>query len=303
MFSWIPSTFSLVRRNFGAMAVATIITLLGALLMMVPMVVVMFHSLAGLGAPGVPLPQDMTPFFIAYGVGILVGLLLMPPLLAGWFRLCAAADRGESVSGAQILAPYREGDTWLRLVVYALLALISYVVVLAVLLLPFHGLFNEMLAMSAAQHAALATGGQPPPPSFAMIGQIMLLYVVVLPTMFVLQFIYMVGFAEVSLRPTSPVRAFADAAGGMLRNLLKLLLLMICVGMGAGAVIFAVMLVVMLLGAVLSLIPGIGPIFMVVLMLVFELVLMLLIYPLMFGGHYYVWKGMLGDETPPALPA
>ena len=294
MFGWIPATFRLVAGNFGAMVVATILTLLAGLLLAAPFLFFMFQSMPALGSAGVPQPQDMTGFWVAYGVLIVASLVVMPPLLAGWFRLCAAADRGEAISGTQVLGPYRDPGAWARLLVFVLLGTLAYVAVFALMFLMFRGAFTEIIAMNAAQQAALATGAEPPAPSMAVLGQIFLMYVVLLPTMFVLQFIYMVGLAEVALRPTSGVQAFAEAAGGVLRNLVKLLVLMFCVGMLAGVAIMLVAVVVALLAVGLAFI---SPVLMGIVVGLLYLALILVIYPLMFAGHYFVWKDMLGGEA------
>ena len=193
MFAWIPATFRLVGNNAGAMVAASLIMLLAGVVLMAPVFYFMFKSmLTGLGAPGVPQPQDMTAFWIAYAICIVAGLLLFPPMLAGWFRLCAGADSGHGVAATQILSVYGDGATWVRLIAFAFVAMLSYALVFGLMYLVFHGAFDELLAMQAAQQAALATGAPPPPPSMALLGQIFALYAVMLPTMFVLQFIYMV---------------------------------------------------------------------------------------------------------------
>jgi hypothetical protein len=171
MFGWIPSSFGLVTRNFGAMAGASLLTLLVGLLTMLPLLLVVFMSLKGLGSPGVPVaPPDMTPIVVGYCAMLVVGLALMPPLVGGWFRLCEAADRRERVSALQIFGPYRDGATWGRLVVFALLALLTYLVAFGALALLFRGVFTDLIALQAAQQAALLGGGPPPAPDMAMLG-------------------------------------------------------------------------------------------------------------------------------------
>jgi hypothetical protein len=294
MFGWIPATFRLVSRNFGAMVVASLLTFLLGALMALPMLLAVFKSLSGLGSPGVPVtPPDLTLFWVMYGVTILVALLLGPPLLAGWFRLCEAADRGVRPSGSTVLSPYRDGGTWVRLVLLALLATLLYVLFFALMFLLFRGVFTELATMQAAQLA----GGTPPPPSPAMLGKILLMYVVMMPLLFLLQFVYMVGLAEVSLRPTGPVQAFLGAAQAVLRNAFKLLLLMICVGMVAGVIGAIVAVVLAVLAAVLALL---SPVLMGVAIAVIYLAVLLVAYPLMFAGNFYAWKDLLGEGIPPS---
>jgi hypothetical protein len=291
MFGWIPATFRLVSRNFGAMIVASLLTLLLGVLMALPMLLAVFKSLSGLGSPGVPVaPPDLTLFWVMYGVTIVVGLLLGPPLLAGWFRLCEAADRNVGPSGSTVLSPYRDGGTWVRLVLLALLGALLYLLFLGLMFLLFHGVFTEIATMQAVQLA----GGTPPPPSPAMLGKILLMYAVMMPLLFLLQFVYMAGLAEVSLRPTGPVQAFLAALQAVLRNAFKLLLVMICLGVVAGFVGAIVAVVLALLAAVLALI---SPVLMGLAIGLVYLAVVLVVYPLMFAGNYYAWKDLLGEGT------
>ena len=298
MFGWIPATFRLVSGNFGAMAVATILTLLFGLLMAAPMFGWMIHSLKGLGSPGVPQPQEMTGFWITYAITIVVGIVLGPPLLAGWFRLCRDADRGAAVSGAQVLAPYTDAALWPRVLVFVLLGTLMYAAVFGLLFLVFGGAFTGLMAMQAANEAALRAGQSPPPPDMALLAQMMLMYVVMLPTLFVLQFVYMVGLAEVSLRPTSPVAAFTEAFKGVLRNVFKLLLLLFIVGAIAGVVMTILVLVFGLLAMGLAFI---SPILAMIVMGLVYVALLMVMYPMMFAGNYFVWKDMVGDDPPQAI--
>jgi len=296
MFGWIPATFRLVSRNFGAMTVATVLTFLLGCLMALPMLLAVFKSLSGLGAPGVPVaPPDMTFFWVMYGVTILVGLALGPPLMAGWFRLCDAADRGVRPSGRTVLSPYRDSGTWVRLVGLVLLASLLYLALFGLAFLVFRGAFSEIAAMQAAQLA----GAQPAPPSPAMLGSIFLMYVVMLPLLFLLQFVYMIGLAEVALRSTGPVQAFLGALQAVGRNAFKLLLLMLCLTMGFGAVFGVVAVVFAILAAVLALV---SPVLMGAAIALLYVVLLLVVYPLMFAGNYYAWRDLLGDGVPPVAP-
>jgi hypothetical protein len=291
MFGWIPATFRLVSRNFGAMVVASLLSLLLVALLALPMLLAVFNSLSGLGSPGVPVaPPDLTLFWVMYGVTVVLGLLAGPPLLAGWFRLCEAADRGVQPSGSTVLSAYRDVGAWVRLVLFALLGALLYLAFFGLMFLLFRGVFTEIATMQATQLA----GGTPPPPSPAMLGKILLMYVVMMPVLFVLQFVYMVGIAEVSLRPTGPVQAFLGAMQAVLRNAFKLLLLMICLGMVAGFVGAIVVFVLALLAAVLALL---SPVLMGLAIGLVYIALLLVVYPLMFAGNYYAWKDLLGEGT------
>ena len=286
MFGWIPSSFGLVTRNFGSMAGASLITLLVGLLMVLPLVLVIFASLKGLGSPGVPVaPPDMTPIVIGYCAMLVVGLALMPPLVGGWFRLCEAADRREAVSALQVLGPYRDGATWARLVVFALLAMLTYVVFFGAIVLLFRGAFTELMAMQAAQMA-----GMQPDPNPAVLGKILLMYAVMIPVGSLLQTVYMVGMAEVALRPTSALVALKDAFATVGRNLAKLLVFGFCLLVAFMVLAFVLGLLVALVFVALSFL---SPVISMVLVGLLYIAALCFIYPLMFAGGFYAWRSLL----------
>jgi hypothetical protein len=183
----------------------------------------------------------------------------------------------------------------MRLVGFALLAVLAYGLIFGLLFLAFHGLFDELLATQAAQAAAMATGAQPPPPSPAMIVKFLALEAVLIPVMIVLQFIYMVGFAEVSMRATPPIAALSLAAGGVFRNILKLVLFLFCFGMVLSV---GMMIVFLVFGLVAMLLAFVSPVLAIVVIAIAYVVFLAFVYPMMFAMHYYMWKAMLGDEAP-----
>lgn len=303
MFGWVSDTFGLVKRHFGAMSVASLLTICAGVLFALPIMLVMFKTVPMTGAvdPTNPVAMDMGLFLTVYVGVIVVALVLVPPLLAGWFRLIESADRGAEARGTSIFQPYGDFPTWRRLVGFMLLAMLMYFAVFAVVALAFGGVFTDLVAMQAAQNAALLSGQTPPTPDMSVIGRILLMYVFVLPVMLLLQFVYMLGLAEVSLRPTPVLVAFKDAFAGVLRNSLKLLLFMFVLGMVVGVVFSIIVLVLVLVVAALGMISKSLAAVAIVLMYI---PILLVMYPLMFAGHYMVWKSMLGSEPrAPLVPA
>jgi hypothetical protein len=297
MFGWIQATFALVKRNFGAMSVASLLNLAVLVLMMAPMFFVMSKAMVAIAAgnPSDPFGGNTGLFLGLYALSMLIGLLLMPPLMGGWFQLCENADRGAVVGGTQVLRPYSDIPLWLRLVGFALLGSLLYIAVFCVFGFAFRGTLMSFVAMQAAQNAAVFSGQPAPPPSLGVLGGIFLMYVVMLPVMFLLQFVYMVGMAEVSLRATPVLVAFKDAFAAVLRNSLKLLVFMFVLGMLAMVAMFVFVIVaVLVVGAASLLSKSLG----LVLMLLLYIPLLLVLYPLMFAGNYVAWKSLLGSEPP-----
>ncbi len=297
MFTWIVDSFKLLKRNFGTLMAASAVTLGLGLLMSAPIMYFAFanaQSMAAAGAVngGLPTGNALTMFYATYALTILLSLVLFPPLLVGWFRLSRDIDHGRAVTAMDILAPYRDSRAWIRSVVFALLVALLYLVVIGLFVAAFWGVIGEFMQQVAAQQAATLSGGTPPPPSFP--GGILLAYFGFLAVAMFLQFIYMVGFGEVSLRDTSPLEAMKLAITGVLKNVLKLALFLFFAFMLFGAVFGVVVFVLALLITMLMLI---SPVLAVVVGLLLYIPFLLCLYPLMFIGGYLVWKSMLGGDS------
>lgn len=299
MFGWVANSFSLFRKNAGSLMSASAITLVLGILICIPMWLVMMGSMknAGMAANGMPMPPDMSLFYVVYSITMLVGLLLFPPLLIGWFRLCQSMDQGNSAGALEVLAPYRDIPLWLRSIRFALLALLIYVAIFGLFALAFSGSINEMMQQSQAQQLAMMSGTTPPPPVFP-VGFFIGYFLFIGIAMF-LQFVYMVGFTEVSLRPTPASQALKLAAAGVFKNALQLIVFLFCMFAAAGIVM---MVVVLILAMVVGLLSMISPIIGGLVALAIYIPVLLAMYPLMFAGHYFVWKSMLGTTTP-EIPA
>ena len=168
MFSWVNDSLKLFKKNFSSLLTASFITLLLAVLMMVPLFVFMFSTMMKGNPNGaMPMNADMTPFFIVYAVTIAISALLFPPILVGWFRMCQNMDRNIAVCGLDILKPYKDTRVWLRSMVYALLALMIYLAIIGLFVLAFSGVIGDIIQLSQAQQAAIAAGTQPPTPNFS----------------------------------------------------------------------------------------------------------------------------------------
>lgn len=293
MFGWIGSTFRLFGRNAAPFMMASAVMLVLLILMFVPMYATMLPSImqaAAAGAAGAA-PMDTSLFFTMYGVTILIALVVFPPLLVGWFRLAQDMDHGRAVRGLDVLKPYREGATWIRSVAFGLVAMLLYFVVLGLLVFAFWGVISEFAQQMAAQQAATLAGVAPPPPDIS--GSIILAYLVFVLAAFLLQFVYLIGFAEISLRDTTILEALKQAAGGVGRNAIKLVVFLIGFCLIAVVAMVIVGLVVALLMFLVSLVSA--KLAMAALIVLYVPIL-LLIYPLMFASHYFMWKSILGGN-------
>jgi magnesium-transporting ATPase (P-type) len=296
MFNWVIEAFGLFGRGFGRFMLAALLTLVAIFALMVPVVIVLGivvgnSATSGGGDGGKLAMAVMTnlPLFLGmYGLMLLLMLAFVPPLMVGWMRLCRRIDLGEPADALEVLRPYGDLGLWGRSVAFALVAGVIYIAVMAVIGVVFHGAFTEMM-----QAQLQAMSGNPQPPHFS--GGIVLAYLVMMIVGFVLQVAYGLGFAELALRGTGPLQSLGLALGSTLRNLPKLLVLGFALMVGLWIAMFGVVVVGMVVSFVMMLA---SKILGVAVILLFYLGLVLCIYPLMFSGQYFAWKGMLGGEAP-----
>lgn len=299
MFGWVSGAVGLLRRNFGSLLGASAVTLAGVVALAAPMWLVMFSRMPMLlsGAPPAHEPfAGWTPgIMLGYGLTVLLGVLLMPPLRVGWFRLCRDIDNGRAVRALDILKPFSDRQLWFRSLRFALCAIAAFAVVFAVFVLVFRSAFVDFMGQAAAMNAAKLAGVTPPEMHFP--GMLILGYFLLLGTVMVLQLVYMVGFAEVALQPTDALPALHASAGAVLHNMLKLIVFAFCLFIVAGVIFGVIGTVLVLLAVALAMLhPALG----VVAALALYVPVFLCMYPLMFAGNYFAWKSMLGRESPPA---
>ncbi|MGH8106130.1 MAG: hypothetical protein ACREO1_14880 [Arenimonas sp.] len=301
MFGWVVDSFKLINKNSKSLIAASGLTMLCGFLICIPMWLAMAAGVMAqakngmVPAAGMPM-ADMTMFYIVYAVTIIISLFLFPPILIGWFKLCQNIDQNNSVSGFDIFKPYKDKQLWLRGISFALIALVIYAAFMGLFVLAFSGAIQEVMQQVQAQQLAVLSGATPPPPSFPF--SLILGYFGFIAVAMSLQFVYMIGFTEVSLRRTPALEAMKLAAVGVLKNALMLIVFMMAVSMLAFFVFFIFAMILAIVMMVLSLIhPMLGAIGM----LLFYIPLFLLMYPLMFAGHYFMWKSMLGGDQP-AIP-
>jgi len=305
MFGWVSDSLKLCRKNYRALMSASLVTLVLVILMCLPMWLVMMSSMSdmmknsangAMPANAMPFAGDMTTFYTMYAITIAVSLIAFPPILIGWFKLCQNIDQNKAASGFDILKPFANTQLWLRGIGFALLGLVVYASVLGLFALAFWGAISDLMQQANAQQAAILAGSTPAPPDFPV--SLVFGYFAFIGIATFLQFVYMVGFTEISLRPTSPMAAMKEAAIGVFKNALKLSLLFICVGtVFYIAMLIAAMILGLIVVALSFIHPVIGGIAAVALFLPF----FLCIYPLLFSGHYFMWNGILGGNIP-AIP-
>lgn len=296
MFGWIPETFRLVGRGLPSFAGASALTIVLGFAMMIPV-----WLITGLN-PMDPASSAMMATQPAAMLGKMLGastlvlvlyLTLYPPIVLGWARLCRRVDEGTGASALDIFSPYREGATWIRSIGLALAVLLVFALVLVLFALAFWGTIMQLVQSVAAQHA----GATPSLP--AGLGALVLGYFLLIAVIVLLQWMQMIAFTEVGLRPTGVLAALGRAIAGLLANVLKLLVFGFCLFVAFLVLMVVFIVLVTVFGSALSLL---GPKSLMVGVFLIEMPLLLVMYPLMFAGGYCMWKSLLGDAPDQAGP-
>lgn len=297
MFGWIVDGLKLVGKRFTSQIGAGLLMLLLIVVTCLPMWIVMFSIVGKTQATGLamgqsPFGEHLGLFIGMYALTIVISLVLFPPLMVGWFRLCQGIDRGDNVGATSILAPFSDRPLWLRSIGFAALAFALYLALFVLMGLAFYGTLVDVMHTIQAQQAAQLAGATPTPPHFP--ASFFLAYFLLIVVASFLQFVYLIGFADVALQGTGAVEAMMRAVQGTLKNIVKLVVFAICMFFIAFIALFLVALVLGVVGAVLMIVMKAAAFVLIVL---FEIAIMLCIYPVMFAVNYFAWKSMLGSDT------
>ena len=112
-FRWLIAAVDVGRQQPQAVIGAVIAAVLASFLPTLPP-----QLMAALGSPPGPLVT-----YLFQGLGFAVGVLLVPVIMAGVYRVMDGAERGQPVHAAQVMDGFRDGS-WGRLVAVALLSML-----------------------------------------------------------------------------------------------------------------------------------------------------------------------------------
>lgn len=289
MFNWVNNTFRLVWQNKRSFAFASLATFL-------PLILVGFAlGLAMAAFTSIPAAVQEIPWrtiAIVYGIAVVLCLLFLPPLYAGWFTLCQKTDRKQDSGIGSIFEPYKNTGLWQKLIVYSLLVLVAYVTVHAAYILACLPLnigedFNNFIIMQLSKSTE--------PASLSV--KFWIAYFGIIFIGYLLNFSMMLGFVEASLTDNSALDSFKKAITSGIKNIFNYIILLITISLLAIIAALAAGIVIGLIGVAIGLIGnsilnGIGIGLLVLLYLIFLLYLL----PLFFGFSYFAWKGILGNE-------
>ena len=223
-----------------------------------------------------------------------LAVVLLGPLMGGYLRVVDRSERGEPAQAADVIAPFRNAHDAKRLIGFSFIMLLVQLGALSLLFAFFgHALQNlQDWYLRVAELLQHATPGKPPelPPAPEGLGGLFSLGG--LFALFVAS-VFAVGFGQVALRGRNLGAALVDGLAGAARNLLPLLVM--------AAVAFALMvaagLVLMLVAGILGLLH---PVLAVAVFVPLSMVFVLVLYVVMFGVMYHLWRDVTGDPPAPA---
>ncbi|HEX5757240.1 MAG TPA: hypothetical protein VFY12_12940 [Arenimonas sp.] len=281
-FRWLQRALDVGRRHpqalFGGFAIFLVIALLPTLLQL-----------------GLQLGLGLGPeaLLAVNGLTLLLSVFLLPPLFGGAFRLLHACESGQAPSALDVLAPYREPQTALRLVLTALLIVLLYALAFGLLmLLPGGGFFADVMRIAATT----PPGAQPDVSGLVAPPSLLLWLLAAVFIAIVLGNAYMLAFAQAALGGRGPLLAVSEGLWASLKNLLPFIAVFIAVVLG-GFVL--ALLLVLVAAAVLGVLGMISPVLAALVGVPLYFGLLLLIYVVMFGYYYHAWREIFGAVPPP----
>lgn len=282
-WSWLRRAINLGRRNpraiFGAAALLALVALMPSLVQL-------------LLQYGLKLGAEST--LMVVGAMSLVMMVIYPLLIGGLLRVIDAAEHGRPTRAMAIFDTFRSGNGGAQLIGFGVLLSAIYIAVFVLVIWLFG---KELFAwyMELLSSGMAAEPGTPPqlpelPDGF---GTVMALGTVV---GLLFSGIYALGFGQVALGGRGIGGALGDGVSGTLKNLLPIVVLAIVSVASCIAFVLVLVLVMAVLGGLVALVSK-ALAFVVVLPL--YLGMLLVMYVVMFGVMYYMWRDICAAPLAP----
>ena len=286
---WFRQAIDLGRSNpkaiFGAVALLALIALIPSMIQM------LLQFGLGLG------PEVV---MVVIGLTTLASIVVYPLLIGGLLRVIDAAENGRATHATAIFDTFHAGGDRGRLVGFGLLMTAIYLGVFLLVVSLFGKDFMDWYGKLITAAQAQQAGGAPMPPELLALpegfGQVM-----ALGSLFALFMggVYAIGFGQVALGGRSLGAALGDGVGGTLKNVLPMLVLVVL----AVAAMFALALVVSLVGGILMLVGSlVHPSLGLLLVMPVYIGMLLVVYVVMFGVMYHMWRDICGEQAVKAPP-
>ncbi len=284
-YRWLGEAGALLRRNPGAIVGGSGLLLAIALL---PSVLQLLLQQLAPGAGG----------NTASVVFSLLGLVLMPPALGGFFRLLQAVDRNAPAAPSQVTAIFGDGPVALRLIACnALFALLTLAVLAGlVALVGSDELLGYVRQLASIKPKATPADVPEMPPGTLPLVALMLLVALFVTTA------QQLAAAQISLAGRPMLAASGDGVAATLRHMVALLLFFL-----------PVLLVASLMTAVAALVAGVivlavgmlSPVLATLALVVVALLVLVPMYALLLAFFYCAWRELFSagrresDRLPP----
>jgi hypothetical protein len=282
-WSWLMQAINIGRSNpkaiFGAVALLALVAL-------VPSVVqVALQTGLGLGA---------TASLGVMAACTLVMVVVYPLLIGGLLRVIDAAEHGRPTHAAALFDTFHAGNGAGRLIGFGVVMFVAYlalfVAVVALFGQEFFAWYMDLLSASTQNDAAAqARVMQDIPDGFGTM--------MALGTLAGLFFsgIYAIGFGQVALAGHGVRSALADGVAGSLKTVLQIGLLAVVAFVCFFVFALVAALAMMLLAAIGGLVH---PVLAMLLAAPVYLGAMLVLYVVMFGVMYFMWRDVCGEAVP-----
>lgn len=287
---WFRQAINLGRNNpkavFGAVALMAVIALIPSVIQL------LLQYGLGLGPEAV---------MMVIGVTTLASIVIYPLLIGGLLRVIHASENNQPTHATAIFDTFQAGHDRGRLIGFGLLMTAIY---LGVFLLVISLFGKDFMAwywqLITAAQAQQAGGAAMSPEMMALpegFGRVM-----AIGSLFALFMggVYAIGFGQVALGGRSVGAALSDGLGGTLKNVLPIVLLAVL----AVIAMFALALVVGIIGGILMLVGSlIHKALGLLLVMPIYLGMLLVVYVVMFGVMYFMWRDICGEAPAADAPA
>lgn len=281
-WSWLKQAINLGRNNpravFGAVALLALVGLIPSVLQLA------LQFGAGLG------PEQV---LMVVGLLTLAMIVVYPLLIGGVLRVIHDSEHGRPTRATALFDTFRAGNGRGRLIGFGVLLTVIYIATFVLMLAAVGGDFMSwyMQVVTAGMQPDAAGAAATLPALPQGFGTVMGLSM--LAGLF-FGGVYAIGFGQVALAGRGVGASLGDGVVGTLKNLLPILVLAVIVFV----LMLALMLVVLLVGGLLAVVGGMVHEALAMLLIVpVYLGMLLVMYVVMFGVMYYMWRDVCGDEA------
>jgi hypothetical protein len=277
-FAWLTASVESLRTDPGTLFGAT------ALLMVCGLAPALINQLLRWFMQ----PMTADTALAIQAVFSLLGMVLLPPVLGGYFQVLRARAQGRPARATEVLALFQDSAAAGRMIAIGLIFLAITAVILLAANFGTGGYMVEWFKV-----VVTAVPGKPPvfppaPGGFALWCLLCAFLGVIAMTANNL------AIPQAALGSRSSLDAVGDGFAATLRNLPVFIVFF--VAMLVAGMIFAVIFG-LVVGLVVIVSGFISPILTIVLLAPIYLATMLVMYAVMFGFMYQAWRATLGDEV------